>query len=96
MNHHWLVNVRCREFQELEPEPRITSRFILSTPKSTEPSMGLVNALISDLGLQHLPGASLTTTDYRIGSLSGEIDKLIARTPDLEKDEIKVWLLKAR
>jgi len=62
MNHHWLVNVRCTEFQELEPEPRITSRFILSTPKSTEPSMGLVNALISDLGLQHLPGASLTTT----------------------------------
>jgi hypothetical protein len=56
----------------------------------------LVNALISDLRLQHLPGASLTTTDYRIGSLSGEIDKLIARTPDLEKDEIKVWLLKPR
>ncbi|PYI59247.1 MAG: hypothetical protein DMC60_10885 [Verrucomicrobia bacterium] len=39
---------------------------------------------------------SLVDDDYRIGSLSGEIDKLIARTPDLEKDEIKVWLLKAR
>ena len=96
MNHHWLVNVRCCEFHELEPEPKITSRFILSTPESTEPSIGLVNALISDLRLQHLPGASLTTTDYRIGSLSGEIDKLIARTPDLEKHEIKVWLLKPR
>jgi hypothetical protein len=93
MNYYWLINVRCREFQELEPEPKITSRFILCTPEATEPSVRLISDLISELRLKDLPGVSATTTDYRIGPLIGQIDTFVARKPDLKTDKRKVWLL---
>ena len=93
MNYYWLLSVRCREFQELEPEPKVTSRFILRTSEATEPSVRLIFDLISELGLENLPGVSATTTDYRIGRLVGQIDKFTSRKPDLDKDDLKVWLL---
>ncbi len=95
MSHYWLINVRCREFQEIESEPQITSRFILRTSEATEPSVRLIFDLISELRLEDLPGVSTTTTDYHIGSLVGQIDKFTSRKPDLDKNDLKVWLLKS-
>lgn len=92
--NYWLINVRCREFQELEPEPSITSRFILCSPGATDPSVRLIFNLISHLRLDELPGVSTTTTDYRIGRLVGDVSKVTARKPDIEKDDLKVWQLK--
>jgi hypothetical protein len=96
MSYYWLINVRCREFQELEPEPKVTSQFILCAPEAIEPSFRLIHDLISELRLNNLPGVPTTTTDYSIGRLFGQIDKFTSRKPDLDKDQVKVWVLKTR
>ncbi len=94
MNYYWLVTVYCRELQELEPEPTATSRFLLCTSDAAEPSFSLVSDLISELRLAELPGVSVTTTDHRIGSVSGPLDKFISGTPTLQRHGLKAWLLK--
>jgi len=96
MNYYWLIKVRCREFQEIEPEPKVTSQFILCAPEATEPSVQLIFDLISELRLNNLRGGPTTTTDYRIGRLSGQAPKFTSRKPDLDKNQSKVWVLKTR
>ena len=95
MNDYWLVSVRCREFQELESDPKETSRFILFTPGSECPSVRLVFDLISDLRLDDLRRVAVTTTDYRISRLVGQVDRFVARGPDLDREDAKAWLIKS-
>ncbi len=95
MNDYWLISVRCREFQELEPDPKETSRFILFTSGSECPSVRLVFDLISDLRLDDLPRVAVTTTDFRISRLVGQIDRFVARRPDVDGEDAKAWLIKS-
>src|SRR5205809_8101836 len=93
MNDYWLVSVRCREFQELEPDPKETSRFILFTSGSECPSVRLVFDLISDLRLDDLPRVAVRTPEFRIRRLVGQIDRFVARRPDMAREDAKAWLI---